>query len=272
MTDRNDRDDAGNGENWLRTLFVRKWFFWLVVVIVLASDLATKEWAEKNITREIPLRVSDPELGNPVKLFPNPAIGKPGEEDQGQQFIPGVLHFKWAENYGAAFSIGSDSRGILLVLSFGILGIVFYYTHRTPVRMKFALVCLGMITGGALGNIYDRVFFDTVDGRQHLIADGAWAENPRFGHPTTAVRDFLYWPFDIPLYSTLFLETDESGKVIEETRKWPIFNIADVGIVSGVIGVMAVIAFVPSAGKRREDGEPAPEGASAATVAGGSPE
>jgi lipoprotein signal peptidase len=267
-------DGHGNGgkEHWLRALMVRKWLFWLVVVIVLASDLATKEWAEKNITREVPLRVSDPALGNPTKLMPNPDIGERGAEDQGQQFIPGVLHFKWAENYGAAFSIGSDSRGILLVLSFGILGIVLYYTHRTPVRMKFALVCLGVITGGAVGNIYDRLFFDTVDGRQHLIVDGAWAENPRFGHPTTAVRDFLYWPFDIPLYSTLFLETDETGKVIEETRKWPIFNIADVGIVSGVVGVMAVIAFAPNPARRREDDEGAAAPGSGAVATGGMPE
>jgi len=234
-------------------MFVVKWVFWAVVVLVAVFDLATKEWAEQNITREVTLRVTDPSLGEPVKLMPNPDVGVSGAESEGMQFWPGVLHFKWAENYGAAFSIGSDSRGVLLMLSLGILGVVLYYMYRTPPKMKFALICLGLITGGAIGNIYDRIFFDTFDGRQHLYADGAWQENPRFGHPTTAVRDFLYWPFDIPLYSTMFLDTDPEGNVIEPTRKWPIFNIADVAIVSGVIGVMIVITFAPAPGKRKED-------------------
>lgn len=241
---------------FVQRLFVRKWLVWVVAVVVLGADLWSKEWAEKNLTREVVLQnvpdVLDP-AEFPRKLRHDPDLGR-----EGQEFIPGVLHLKWAENYGAAFSIGSGNRGLLTILSLGVLAIVIYYVTRTSSRHRFALVCLGLVIGGAIGNLYDRLLFDTVDDRSMLLVDGEWQRNPDYGAPTTAVRDMLYWPFDIPIYSTAFLDKGESP------RKWPIFNIADVGIVSGVVGLMIVITFAgPPSGRRREETD-TPDGEAAA--------
>ncbi len=164
--------------------------------------------------------------------------------DQGMEFIPGFLNFKYAENYGAAFSIGSESGHLLTIISLGILGILFFYTVRTPRRAWFTLLCLGLVAGGAVGNIHDRMWHKTVDDRSHLLSDDQWTPNPAYGQPTTAVRDFLYWPFDIPVYSTYGIAEGQP------TRKWPIFNIADVGILSGVFGLIIVISFTPSRPRR----------------------
>jgi lipoprotein signal peptidase len=167
--------------------------------------------------------------------------------EEGDEFIPGVLHFKYAENYGAAFSIGSESGHLLTIISIGILGLLFFYTVRTPRRARFTLLCLGLVAGGALGNIHDRLWHKTVDDRSHFRSDDGWEMNPNYGTATTSVRDFLYWPFDIPLYSTVGLAEGQP------TRKWPIFNIADVGIMSGVIGLIIVISFSPNKPRRRPE-------------------
>lgn len=227
--------------------YVKPWF-WVIVILVVVADLWTKDWAQDNLTTSVVV-VTTPEGEQREKLVHKwfRDIDDP-RRDEGVDWWPGIVHFKWAENFGAAFSIGSNQRGLLITVQIAVLIAVLVYTVRVSPQRKLLLLCLAGITGGALGNLYDRAMFQTVDHRQYLSED---TPNPNYGEYTTAVRDFLYWPFDIPVYSTWGLSDEE----VEQwgTRKWPIFNIADCCIMTGVGGLVLILLVSPAPPKRRDD-------------------
>ena len=220
----------------LAALFSAKYIFWIIAVLVITADLSSKAWAEEHVTERVERRdapmVKDE---NGHLAYVSHLEYKSGLPPDGVEFWPGVLHFKWAENFGAAFSVGSGNSMLLAWVSIGVLGIIFYIMYRQPKGRWFLLFCLGLIAGGAVGNLYDRFTFHTIDLRPEVHG------TPGFGKDATAVRDFLYWPFDIPVYSTWGLDDEAIAKAY--TRKWPIFNIADACIVSGVIGWVGVSLF-----------------------------
>jgi signal peptidase II len=120
-----------------------------------------------------------------------------------QTVIPGALTFhvelageRWAEdasllqtwsgsyqphvNKGAFLGFGNgDGGGPSYNLTFAIVSvvagaaIVWWSTRRSIASDPFLCAALGLILGGTLGNLYDRVVFD-------------------------GVRDYLYWSFIIP--------------------------------------------------------------------------
>lgn len=71
--------------------------------------------------------------------------------------IPGIIHLTYVENTGAAFSILSDMRWVLVavssVCSLVIIYILLKYKNKIEVFGKLALAC---VLGGALGNLIDR--------------------------------------------------------------------------------------------------------------------
>ena len=70
--------------------------------------------------------------------------------------IKGLIHLTYEENTGAAFSILSDMRWLLIVLaSIGILAIIYILlTHKGGFAGKLGLAA---VLGGAIGNLIDRV-------------------------------------------------------------------------------------------------------------------
>ena len=72
--------------------------------------------------------------------------------------IPGLFDFVYVENTGAAFSILSDSTGILSIISILFcVGVVVYWILKKPehILMKTSLA---LLFAGALGNAIDRIF------------------------------------------------------------------------------------------------------------------
>jgi len=128
-----------------------------------------------------------------------------GDPTPTHAFIEGVLAWKWAGNLGAAFSMFSGQVVMLAVVGIFALGVVFFFVSQCPANDRTQLVSLGLIGSGAFGNIYDRI---------------------RFGW----VRDFIYFDFDLPFY--------ESVSFIP--RRYPVFNVADIAILFGVITLVAV--------------------------------
>jgi signal peptidase II len=66
------------------------------------------------------------------------------------------LQFTYAENPGAAFSSFLGSGPVIGFIAIGVTGFLLYLISRTTRRIE--LIALGLILGGALGNLTDRIF------------------------------------------------------------------------------------------------------------------
>jgi signal peptidase II len=104
--------------------------FWPLVLLLVLSDCATKRWASTRL----------------VEHVPHPVIGD-------------VVQFTLTHNTGAAtgISLGEYSRVGFSVLTLGALVLLFGLyraAHADDVRTATAVAA---ITGGAIGNLVDRV-------------------------------------------------------------------------------------------------------------------
>lgn len=108
------------------------WRWYWLALAVIALDIATKVWAV-------------------------------GEFRQGPPFqiIPGLLQFTYAENYGAAFSFLADAGGwqrwFFGAVAVGFSIMVIAWLWRLPAARRWEPFALGLILGGALGNLWDRM-------------------------------------------------------------------------------------------------------------------
>lgn len=76
-----------------------------------------------------------------------------------QQIIGDYLRFTLALNKGMAFGIsfGAWSRWILICFVLVTLGLIYHLYRQTRDSERIQTVALGLITGGALGNLADRL-------------------------------------------------------------------------------------------------------------------
>jgi signal peptidase II len=121
--------------------------FWSVGAGVIVADLYTKQLAVAHLSR-VPVRV----LGEWLTL-------------------------RLVYNPGAAFGIhvGAHSRWVFMVLALVALVVLGVMVAQTPRVQRFRLLTLGLVCGGAVGNLIDRVrsaqgvvdFIDVWIGRFH---------------------------------------------------------------------------------------------------------
>ena len=114
-------------------------------------------------------------------------------------------------NTGIAFGIFNRSNStaktpILIIVSIVALGIILYIFYSLPKNIKLSGLSMGLIFGGAIGNIIDRI----VRGK---------------------VVDF----FDVDFFD---INIPKLG--IHMTR-WPTFNIADSAVLVGIIMLFIII-------------------------------
>jgi signal peptidase II len=68
------------------------------------------------------------------------------------------LRFTFVKNTGVAFGMFQDFPQFFTVTSILIsLGAIYYYRFHLPHRSWVVQICLGLIVGGAIGNIIDRL-------------------------------------------------------------------------------------------------------------------
>ena len=85
--------------------------------------------------------------------------------ERGQMSVwPGFIHFHMAWNSGINFGLFSNNglaaRWILIVIALGICGVVTYWMRRET--RSIALISAGMVIGGAVGNVVDRILHGSV--------------------------------------------------------------------------------------------------------------
>lgn len=79
--------------------------------------------------------------------------------------IQNYFDLRYAENPGVAFSMFQDLPGgrvLLTVLAVAAFAMVIAYLRRTALEASRLHIALGLIGGGAVGNLVDRVMFGRV--------------------------------------------------------------------------------------------------------------
>lgn len=91
-----------------------------------------------------------------------------GDGQSEYQFLPGYLHFTFVPNDGAVFGLAKGARWVFVAVAIGALGFVAYLYRSGPRRIWYALT-LGLLLGGILGNLYDRIFIGCVRDMIHAV-------------------------------------------------------------------------------------------------------
>lgn len=76
--------------------------------------------------------------------------------------IKGVLEFTYVKNGGAAFGILSENRYVFMVASVLIIALLGFIVYKFHGQSKLFDVCLGLILGGGIGNMIDRIRLEYV--------------------------------------------------------------------------------------------------------------
>lgn len=75
--------------------------------------------------------------------------------------IPSFLYISYHQNYGAAWSILEGKTILLIIASLVSIIIIFNITYSYK-ETKISNLCFGLLYGGTLGNLVDRVFYGYV--------------------------------------------------------------------------------------------------------------
>ena len=76
--------------------------------------------------------------------------------------IPNIFHITLVLNNGAAFGLFHNRNGFFISLSLIVISFIIFYIRKRRTPDKVISVSLGLILGGAVGNLIDRVFFGCV--------------------------------------------------------------------------------------------------------------
>jgi signal peptidase II len=163
--------------------------FLAIVVAAAAADLLSKQWIFAK-------------LGMPGE---NPALG----------IVPGILCLETNLNEGALFGMGQGMGVVFATVSVAaIIGILALVSRPSTRSDRSILLALGLIVGGIIGNLYDRLGLPGLKWHAPL---------ERRGEAVLAVRDWIHFKLD---------------GIID----WPIFNLADSWLVIGA-GLMLLISL-----------------------------
>ncbi len=147
---------------------LKKWPLVLgLATVVFVLDQITKHWIVQNVPREV--------------FFP---------------VIPGIFDIVHTRNKGAAFGFMSEMPEHIRMPFFfissilALVGMIYYFSKAYP-EETLVTVSLGLILGGALGNIYDRITLGEVVDFLSFHYYDQWADFSLFG---LSVSFRLEWP------------------------------------------------------------------------------
>lgn len=76
--------------------------------------------------------------------------------------LPGFMRFEFVANRGASFGMGEGFGLAFAVLAIAVSVGIVWYINRADSLSKVELVGLGMVMGGAIGNMFDRLVYGYV--------------------------------------------------------------------------------------------------------------
>lgn len=139
--------------------------------------------------------------------------------DQSIDLLGDWLKFTFTENPGMAFGIEYGHPALITVFSVLATGLILFYTLRIGHIHGPYQISLAFVLGGAVGNIIDRIFYGAL----------------LYGTPyfQGKVVDFIHvnvWRGTVSDIVPFF-----GGKFV---ALFPIWNVADMAIVLGVVGIL----------------------------------
>jgi signal peptidase II len=154
--------------------------FYLVVLLVILADQASKHW---------------------VRLHLN--------VDENLEVWQGILYFIHYENGGAAFSMLQGYGRLFVLVAAFVVALVLYY--RMKLKLKGIILDLGtaLLVGGAIGNAIDRVLFNQVTDFIHF----------KWNHGILNLADFAINTGVILLLIDLFFLQPKKEKAIETVTR-----------------------------------------------------
>ncbi|MEO8458192.1 MAG: signal peptidase II [Chloroflexota bacterium] len=116
-----------------------RYVFWLAAVLVVALDQITKAIVRSTL-------------------------------DVGERWpTSGPVYFRYVTNTGAAFGSLQNATTLLIGMTFIGLAAIYLYYRNPPFQHWIASVAIGMMLGGAIGNLIDRVRVGRVTDFAHLF-------------------------------------------------------------------------------------------------------
>lgn len=76
--------------------------------------------------------------------------------------IPGFFSLNYIRNPGAAFGMLANQKWLFVVVSLATIGGIVYYAFKPEGRKRWVAIDMGLILGGAVGNLLDRLRFEAV--------------------------------------------------------------------------------------------------------------
>ena len=76
--------------------------------------------------------------------------------------LKNVLNITYVHNYGAAFSIFTGARWILVLITIVVLNIIYIFFIKNKKLNKYQTIVYSMLLGGIMGNLIDRFFYGYV--------------------------------------------------------------------------------------------------------------
>lgn len=91
--------------------------------------------------------------------------------------VPGWVHLSHILNHGAAWGMLSGQRWLLVLIAFLVGGAVIWLARQEQADSPWMRFALGLILGGALGNLIDRIATGAVTDMIDLDTPIAWLHN-----------------------------------------------------------------------------------------------
>ena len=84
-------------------------------------------------------------------------IRKNFQLNESAPLIKSILHLTYVTNTGSAFSLFQGFNSIFILFSIVVIGTILYFIKRINDEEKFMQFALGLLLGGTIGNIIDRI-------------------------------------------------------------------------------------------------------------------
>lgn len=73
------------------------------------------------------------------------------------EVIKSFFYLTYTNNKGAAFSILTGRRILLILVAFIVIGLLIYYVRKNKIEGKVNKIALSLVIGGSIGNLIDRI-------------------------------------------------------------------------------------------------------------------